>query len=289
MRSYMLSVIIPVFNEENAIVNTINRLMITLNEYKIEGEVIIVDDGCTDNTRLKIKESPYIKVLSHPHNIGYGMALKTGILAAKFPTIAIIDADGTYPPESIPVLLEEFNKGFDMVVGARSGEYFHGSAIKWQMRYILKFLVEWTTGRNIPDINSGMRIFEKDRIIKFFPKLCNTFSFTTSATLSYMMSDLFVSYITISYEKRIGNSHVRMWRDSLRTFQFILQAVTFYNPLKLFLLLTILTLLFSIIALIIGICFKINAAFFMSALSISTSFIIFSLGILAELVRQSIK
>lgn len=282
-----ISIIIPTFNEEHSIISTVNETINTLKDNNIVGEIIVVDDGSTDNTNLYSRSIPNITVLTHPHNIGYGKALKTGITAAKFPIIAIIDADGTYPPSLLPKLLDKLNDGFNMVVGARKGSNYKGSAIKWQMRYLLRFLVEWTTGKRIPDINSGMRIFYKNEIIRFFPRLCNTFSFTTSATLCYMMNDLFVSYVSINYEKRIGKSHVKIWRDSLRTLQFILQAIAYYNPLKLFLLLSILVLIFALVSLIIGLIFKITIAYFMSALAISVSIIVFALGIIAELLRHS--
>ena len=87
--------------------------------------------------------------------------MKTGILNAKFDKVVIIDADGTYPSGKIIDILDLFEKGFDMVVGERTGKNYKESPLKWPMRLLLRFLVEWTTGRKIPDINSGLRVFFK--------------------------------------------------------------------------------------------------------------------------------
>ena len=174
-----------------------------------------------------------------------------------------------------------------MVVGARSGRVYRGSAIKWPMRILLRFLVEWTTGRKIPDINSGLRIFSKKTAIGYFQRLSNTFSFTTSITLAYMMDSRFVSYLSIPYHDRIGTTHVRLWRDSLRTFQFVLQILTFYNPLKIFLLLSIIVLISGIIFTFLGLFLSLTTLIFLGIFFIFGSVLIFSLGLLADLLRQN--
>ena len=176
-----------------------------------------------------------VNVVRHPQNKGYGQALKTGIAAASYDLIAITDADCTYPVEYIPQLIGDIDKGFDMAVGRRTGPQYWESAFKSPLRYILKYLVEFTAGAKILDINSGLRGFKKSTVTPFLPHLCNTFSFTTSLTLAYMMSGKFVSYIDIPYEKRVGKSKVRLFKDSLTTLQYIVQAIVFYNPIKLFL------------------------------------------------------
>ncbi len=153
----------------------------------------------------------------------------------------------TYPFTEVPKLLEEYHKGFDMVVGARTGEHYRESNLKSPLRKILKFLVEFTAGRKVPDVNSGLRVFSKTTIIAYLNHLCDTFSFTTSMTLAYMMTGKFVKYIPIPYDKREGKSKVRLFRDSLRTLQYILQAINYYNPIKIFLSFAALCIFFSII------------------------------------------
>ncbi|WP_096700320.1 glycosyltransferase family 2 protein [Magnetospirillum sp. 15-1] len=282
----MVSVVIPAYNENNAIAATVQQVAETLKTCCGENyEVIVVDDGSSDDTGAVAMEAG-ARVVRHPHNVGYGKALKSGIGAAEYDTIVITDADGTYPIDHIPVLLEKFSEGFDMVVGARTGDHYKESALKWPMRLLLRFLVEWTAGRRIPDINSGLRVFSKSAVTGYFSHLCDTFSFTTSLTLAYMMTGRFVTYLPIPYAKRIGKTKVRLWRDSLRTLQFIVQAITYYNPLKIYLLMALLCSLISVVAFMGGLAFHLATAFLLCVGAMLVGILVFALGLLADLLRQ---
>ena len=184
----MISVIIPVFNEEKSIKNTINEIKSVLKKNKLDknSEIIVVNDGSTDNTK-KILEKCDVVVINNPINIGYGFSLKRGINAAKNETIVITDADQTYPFDAVPEMLKIKEEGFDLVVGARTGKYYRQSLFKKFLRFLLRKFVEFVSGKKIKDINSGLRIFDKSLVTKYFPRLCNTFSFTTSQTLAYLM------------------------------------------------------------------------------------------------------
>lgn len=229
----MISVVIPAFNEAGAIRSTIEQVRSSLSG--TVHELIVVDDGGHDATADHAAASG-ARVIRHPHNLGYGAALKTGIRAAQHDIIVITDADGTYPNGEIPRLLAEYHKGFNMVVAARSGPHYRESAFKAPLRFLLKMLVEFTTGRHIPDVNSGLRVFSRQDALPLLDSLCDTFSFTTSLTLAYMMTARFVAYVPIDYHVRVGVTKVRLLRDSLRTLQFVIQGILYYNPLKLFLL-----------------------------------------------------
>jgi glycosyltransferase involved in cell wall biosynthesis len=282
----MISIIIPAFNEEDVIIETIERCNKVLKEIGDENsEVIIVDDCSTDLTRERAI-SAGARVISHPHNSGYGRSLKDGIRAAKNDTIAITDADGTYPLESIPALYADYKKGFDMVVGARQGKNYDESMKKKLLRLILKNLVEFTAGRKIEDINSGLRIFSRKTIMQYFDTLCDTFSFTTSVTLAYMMTGKFVKYIPISYLKRVGKTKVKLFRDTLRTLQYIIEAILYYNPIKIFLALIGMVLVFGGLNFLIAIFFHLNTGFWLGIGSILLSIFIFGLGLLAVLLKQ---
>lgn len=282
----MISVIVPAYNEEGSIGNTVRDILLTLNQSEFQPiEVIVVDDGSTDST-LKEANIAGAIVMRHPHNIGYGRSLKDGIKAATYDTIVISDADGTYPIETIPSLIAEYQKGFDMVVGARQGKHYDESLIKTVFRHLLQALVQFASGRKIPDINSGLRVFSKETILPFFTRLCDTFSFTTSLTLAYMMTGKFVAYTPIDYHKRVGKTKVRLFRDALRTMQFIVEAIIFYNPLKIFILFSGILILFSIFGVLTTVYFHILAGYIIGIGSFLLAILMFGIGLLSVLLKQ---
>lgn len=283
----MLSVIIPAYNEEKSINDTINEIEKVLkknNLYK-DSEIIVVDDGSTDNTG-NIASKKGVTVISNPTNMGYGYSLKKGIEKAKNKTIVITDADMTYPFSSVPKMLKEKKKGYDLVVGARCGKYYKQSIFKSILRRLLRRTVEFTTGKKIKDINSGLRIFDKSTVIKFFPKLCDTFSFTTTQTLAYFMNSLSVCYIDIDYRKRVGKSKIRLIRDSLILSKYVIESCIYYNPLKIFSSLSFICIILSIIAFIFSHFMAIKAGYILGLAGLITSIIVFSIGLLAVLLKQ---
>ena len=173
-----------------------------------------------------------------------------------------------------------------MVVGARTGEHFSSSPLKSPLRALLKWLVEYTSGRSIPDINSGLRVFDRRTAMSYFPHLCDTFSFTTSMTLSYMMTGRFVGYRPIPYRTRRGETKVHLFRDSLRTLQYVVQAVVYYNPLKIFLLMALVALAGSVAGFIGSITLDIHAGYILGLSGIVLAFLMFAFGLLAVLLKQ---
>ena len=149
--------------------------------------------------------------------------------------MVITDADGTYPIERLPDFYSEFRKGYDMVVGARQGKNLDAHFLKKMLRKVLKILGEFTSGSKIDDINSGFRIFSKKTIMPFFPHLSDAFSFTTSLTLCYRLTHKSVLFLPMDYHQRIGTGKVHLVRDILRTLQYVVEIILYYNPIKLFL------------------------------------------------------
>ena len=276
----MISVVIPAYNEASAIERTISDIRATLGLGPLF-EIIVVDDGSTDQTGTIARKSG-AKVIRHPDNIGYGRALKDGITAAVYETIVIIDADGTYAPRDIPRVVAELDRGFDMAVGVRS--VVNDSWIKAPLRRLLKFLVEFTAGRHVPDVNSGLRAFRRSAIVPYFPQLCETFSFTTSMTLAYLLTGRFVSYVPITYGERVGTTKVHLLRDTLRTLQYIVQAILYYNPIKIFLLLAATTLGVAALGALTAALF--GPLFLFATAGVLCAIAIFALGLLADLLRQ---
>jgi polyisoprenyl-phosphate glycosyltransferase len=282
----MYSIVIPAYNEEGSISKTVSLIQEVMESNGLTPfELTVVDDGSHDRTG-KLAEKAGAKVISNLNNMGYGFSLKRGITDGQYDTVIIIDADGTYPIEKIPTLVVEYNHGYDMVVGARTGKHYWEGFIKTIMRIILKFLVEFTTGKSISDINSGFRIFSRKSAIPLFAHLSNTFSFTTSITLFFILSKRFIKYIPVPYHQRVGKTKVRLLPDALRTLQFIIEAILFSNPIKLFLLISTVPFLIGLI--ITGVSFFTSTALFGYALNaFLIAILIFSFGLLAELFRKT--
>jgi glycosyltransferase involved in cell wall biosynthesis len=282
----MISVVIPALNEERGIAATVTSVTGVLVAARlVPFEIIVVDDGSTDATAKAATEAG-ARIVRHPHNVGYGRSLKKGIDAATYDMIAICDADGTYPAAAIPELVRLYNEGFDMAVGQRQGPHYRQSALKMPLRALLRFLVEWTAGRRIPDINSGLRVFSRAAAMKYFPHLCDTFSFTTSMTLAYMMTNRFVTYHKIDYFERTGSSKVRLLRDSLKTLQYIVEAIVYYNPLKIFLLLSLICAVTATIMMAISLYFSIVTGIMLAVGTAMVAVIMFGIGLLAVLLKQ---
>ena len=250
----------------------------------ISHEIIVVDDGSTDNTSEKARTMG-VQVVRHPENVGYGAAIKTGIINSKFGWVAIVDADGSYPIREFPNLWN-YTPTYDMVVGARKGQHFWGSFFKEPARKMFLWLSEFVTGRNIPDVNSGMRIFRKDIVIKYFDNISSGFSFTTTITLIMLLESHFVKFVPISYFKRRGKSHVLFLRDTFRASQIMVQTILVFNPIKLFLLVAMLAFVLSALIGLISLISGVHPWLIITWVGLCLGIVIFAMGLLADAIRS---
>lgn len=280
-----VTVVLPAYNEESAINSTLDEVELAMTRLDLPFEMLVVDDGSADQTAIRAAAKG-ARVVVHPVNAGYGRALKSGIETAQYDTIVITDADCTYPVDRIGELLAEFDRGVHMVIAQRHGAAYEESIIKWPLRRVLKGLVEYVSGKKVPDVNSGLRVFSRAEIKGYFPHLCDTFSFTSSLTLAYLMSGRFVKFIPMPYRERTGRTKVRLIQDSLRSLQYVFQQAIYYNPLKIFFTLAGLCLALSIVFLWLGAAFKLTTAFILAAGSFLVGLVVIALGILGELLRQ---
>lgn len=274
------SIVVPAYNEAGGIGKVLSELL------QLKGgrdfEIIVVNDCSKDDTAKEVAKYP-VTLISNVQNSGYGFSLKRGIAAAKYDSIVILDADGTYPVAEIPKLADIYEQGFDMVVGARHGKYYQGTMIKRIARFFFKTLSEFTTGRTIPDINSGLRIFRRDYALRFFHTLSSGFSFTTTITLAFMLNSFSVKYIPVDYFKRKGDSKVRYFRDTLRSTQIIIEAIIFYNPLKIYMIGAGMIVAAGVISLFIAMCSKFAAAIFFA--SVTCAVFVVSIGFVVVFLR----
>jgi glycosyltransferase involved in cell wall biosynthesis len=173
-----------------------------------------------------------LRVVEHRRNLGYGAALKSGIRRSHAEYICITDADGTYPNRRIPELLRTA-VDHDMVVGARIGEDVTYSKVRSIPKMVLIPWVSFLCGGNVPDINSGLRVFRRDIALRFLKLLPDGFSFTTTITICLLRNRHDVIFVPISYTKRVGKSHIKPIRDTLRFVQLIGRTGMYFAPMRL--------------------------------------------------------
>lgn len=231
MKDLQVSVVIPAYNEEHAVAGVIARIQKALDATGLEYELLVVDDGSSDQTALAA-ESAGASVVRHTGNRGYGAALKTGIMSAKYDIICITDADGTYPPERIPDLLAALPSA-DMVVGARIGASVAIPLIRKPAKWFLNQLANYVTQYRIPDLNSGLRVFHRDAALQYFHILPEQFSFTTTLTMAMHCDKYAVSYVPIDYGRRTGRSKIVPW-DAVNFTTLILRMAMLFRPLRVF-------------------------------------------------------
>jgi glycosyltransferase involved in cell wall biosynthesis len=227
-----ISIVIPAYNEELAIQPVVGELRATCEKHDVRPEIVVVDDGSTDNT-AKLALGAGARVLRHRSNRGYGAALKTGIAACSHDCVVITDADGTYPAEYIPQLLAALDRA-DMVVGARVGQKVSIPLVRRPAKWVLSKLANYLTNAHIPDLNSGMRAFRRDVAMQYFPLLPEQFSWSTTITLAMHSDRYAVSYIPIDYRPRTGKSKIVPW-DAGSFAVLILRTAMLFRPIRVFL------------------------------------------------------
>jgi len=276
------SVIIPVYNEEKAILETIHTIKKTLSKYTYE--LIVVNDASKDRTGVILNKVTGIKLVTHPVNKGYGASLKSGIRVAQGEWIIITDADGTYPNSDIPRLIQHIPEN-DMVIGARTGKNVHVPFLRRPAKWMLRLFARAVTGTTIPDLNSGLRIFRKDLALKFWNLFPQGFSFTSTITIASLVNYYNVKYIPINYFKRKGKSSINPIKDFLGFFFLIFRVALYFGPLKFFIPLS--TLLF-LVGLIKGILDFVGGGRIgvFAAILVLFSIQIFFFGLLADLVNK---
>lgn len=228
-----VTVLIPAYNEEGGIERSVSAIKKVMDGTGMPYEMLVVNDGSTDGTAEALARIAGIRVLHNEANRGYGASLKKGILAAQGRIVCIIDGDMTYPADMIPGLLCRMDNN-DMVVGARTGENVYQPAYRRFGNWMLRSLSSFVAGKRIPDLNSGLRVFKREDMLRFIRILPDGFSFTTTSTLSYLCSGMSVRYVPIDYHKRKGKSKIKPIRDGVRFTLLILRVVSYFRPLRTF-------------------------------------------------------
>jgi glycosyltransferase involved in cell wall biosynthesis len=223
-----LSIILPAKNEAAALADLLPRLKAA----EPEAEIIVVDDGSTDNT-ADLCASHEVNCLSSPYSMGNGAAIKRGTRAATGDLLVFMDGDGQHDPVDVARLLATLNEGYDMVVGARDWGSQAGVG-----RGIANTLYNWLasrmTGHPVADLTSGFRAVRTGKFREFLHLLPNGFSYPTTSTMAFFRSAYPVAYVPIKASQRVGKSHIKPIKDGVRFLLIIFKIATLYSPLKLF-------------------------------------------------------
>ena len=223
------SVILPAKNESEGLRRTLPRL----REVLPGAEIIVVDDGSTDDTAA-VAASFGVRVVSSPYSMGNGAAVKRGTRAATRDVLVFMDADGQHDPAHIPRLLERLAEGYDMVVAARDGSG-QASVGRGLANRLYNRLASWMTGHRVLDLTSGFRVVRAERFVEFLHLLPNGFSYPTTSTMAFFRSAYPVAYVPVRVDARVGTgSHIRPLKDGIRFLLIIFKIATLYSPLKLF-------------------------------------------------------
>lgn len=218
-RKFPVTILMPAYNEEMSIGSTIAKI----KELYPDFEVLVVDDGSTDNT-LRVAMDAGANVWPHPYNIGNGAAIKSGLRVAQGEWVIMMDADGQHDPEDIGRMLE-FKDKYDMVVGARSSSSetalhrdLANKIYNWFASYVTNFRVE--------DLTSGFRMVRRSTVRQFIYLLPNTFSYPSTLTMAYLRSGRSLKYLPIMTKYRIGKSKIKLLQDGTRFFLIITKIAT---------------------------------------------------------------
>jgi glycosyltransferase involved in cell wall biosynthesis len=227
-----VAIVIPAYNEEHGIEKGVAELFRVFSALDLTFQVIVVNDGSTDGT-AKAAERTQAQVIHQRRNRGYGASLKKGIASSNSKWVVITDADGTYPANALPHMLE-LAKSADMVVGDRGAAMRNVPMIRKPAKFVLNSLANYLAERKINDLNSGLRVFRRTSLQQFVPLLPEGFSFTTTITLCMVCSGLEVEYVPITYGRRIGTSKIRP-TDFFAFILLVLRVVMLFRPLRVFL------------------------------------------------------
>jgi Glycosyl transferase family 2 len=233
-----LSICIPVYNEEGAIAETLERCLAVGRQLKACGvpnvEVIAVDDGSKDRSAEIAATYPDVRLIRHPRNRGYGAALKTGFAAARYQLIGFLDADATYPPEEFPALCQAVLGGADLVIGSRmAGKETEMPAVRRLGNTIFATLLTLIGRTRVTDSASGMRVFRRQTLDLLLP-LPDGLNLTPVMSTRATHEGITVVEVPITYKERVGESHLSVTKDGMRFLTTIIGTALAYNPVRVF-------------------------------------------------------
>ncbi len=230
-----VSIVVPVYNEEEAIAGDLSTITEAMDSSGRDYEVIVVDDASTDGTASVGAGFPGVQLITHRHNRGGGFSRNTGIRAADGDVVVVTDGDGTYPNQDIPKMLDMMEaEELDMIVGARKRESGTLKFIRGPVKWFIRKLAEVMSGFKIPDLNSGLRAIRKDVFMRYIEILPWGHSWVSTITLAMLADGFQVDFMPIDYYQRKGKSTFHPIKDTSSYLTLVIRTVTWFNPLKVF-------------------------------------------------------
>lgn len=279
MKSTGVSIVLPAKNEAQGL----TELLAALKQLRVQSEIVVVDDGSTDDTAEVCKKQG-VKVVSHPYSMGNGAAVKTGARVAGGDILVFMDADGQHDPADIPKLITRLREGFDMVVGARNSRT-HANVTRWGANTLYNKLASWMVNHQVDDLTSGFRAVRAEKFREFLYLLPNGFSYPTTVTMSFFRAGYPISYVEIHARRRLGKSHINPLRDGIRFLLIIFRVGTLYSPLKIF---VPISFAFFATGLVYYLYTFLTIGRFtnMSGLLFTTSVVVFLIGLVSEQITN---
>lgn len=226
-KNHSLSLVIPCLNEAETLAESVRRGLEGIRECGISGEVIVADNGSTDDS-AKIAKKAGARVISVPER-GYGAALMAGFSVAKGDLLAMGDADNTYDFRELPILYRKFLEGYDFVSGNRLNRLMEQGAMPWLHQYIgvpvltLVLNIFFPTG--VWDGHCGMRLFHADAYRRL--GLCTPgMEFASEMLIRFSQEGMRMTQVPIRYGARHTKSYSKLntFRDGFRHLWLILRA-----------------------------------------------------------------
>jgi glycosyltransferase involved in cell wall biosynthesis len=281
-----VSIILPVYNEAEHLEAEVTRVRAAMNASPYSYEIIVVNDGSTDNSAEVAARIDNIRFINFLQNRGSGSARKAGTYAARGRVTVWTDVDRTYPNDTIPQLVKELD-GYDQVVGARTTEEGTVKALRVPAKWLIRKLASFLSGTKIPDLNSGFRAFRTDVARQYLNQLPVGFSCVTTITMTFLAGGYSVKYVPIEYAKRAGESKFHWYKDTRRYATQVVRMILSYNPLRIFMPVGLTLFAIGTVKLIVDLIHRDLHVAADTLLILFAAFQVIAIGLLADLVTRS--